>query len=200
MNRFSLPREHYIPAAAKGTEPLRPEGTALEIYLYASTRGEPALCAFLGKAAKPIAHFRFSSEADRTKRIDGMVAGQRARAAARAERVAANKAYQHDYKVGDILVSTWGYDQTNVYFYQVTGLKGASLKSIEVRRIGSTEVPDKHSDSMHGKVVAAKDQFLEGHKAFTVRVGSGGSINVNSDGYGSAHRWDGEPMHYSCTH
>jgi hypothetical protein len=36
------------------------------------------------------------------------------------------KQVNHDFKVGDVLVSTWGYGQTNVDFYLVKELKGKS--------------------------------------------------------------------------
>lgn len=42
-------------------------------------------------------------------------------------------------KVGDIFVSSWGYDQTNTDYYEVTALTGASVK---VRPIGKIQEPD----------------------------------------------------------
>ena len=41
---------------------------------------------------------------------------------------------QHTFKVNDIISYEWGYDQTNVYFYQVVGV---TPKTIKLRRIRS---------------------------------------------------------------
>jgi hypothetical protein len=43
------------------------------------------------------------------------------------------------YSVGSILVSSWGYDQTNIDFYQVVGFT-ASGKSVRLRPIASEHV------------------------------------------------------------
>ena len=43
------------------------------------------------------------------------------------------------YKIGDILVSSWGYDQTNIDFYEVVGIT-PSGKSIRLRAITGEHV------------------------------------------------------------
>ena len=43
-------------------------------------------------------------------------------------------------KIGDIFYDSWGYDQTNIDFYQVVGLRGKS--SVELRAIHSLHEPD----------------------------------------------------------
>ena len=37
----------------------------------------------------------------------------------------------HSLKVGDILVASWGYEQTNVDFYQVVALKGKTMVTVK---------------------------------------------------------------------
>jgi hypothetical protein len=59
------------------------------------------------------------------------------------------------YKVGDILYSSWGYDQTNVDFYQVTKVGD---KSVWVRPIAGEYVPDTQGhDSSNVRPI--KDDF-----------------------------------------
>jgi hypothetical protein len=48
---------------------------------------------------------------------------------------------QHDYKTGDIIHHSWGYDQTNADFYQVVKV---SEKSIWIAQIESTETCDSN--------------------------------------------------------
>ncbi len=59
--------------------------------------------------------------------------------------------------VGDVFVNSWGYDQTNVEYYQVIGLKGTSTAIL--KEIGSKRV-DSYS-SMSGTVKPSKDCFIE---------------------------------------
>ena len=54
--------------------------------------------------------------------------------------------------VGDILVSSWGYDQTNIDFYEVTGLTGASVRvrPIQSRIVGPEGVPQEQVEPVKG--------------------------------------------------
>lgn len=98
-------------------------------------------------------------------------------------------------QIGDILVSSWGYDQTNVDFYQVIALTktGASvrLRKVSSKRIGGTTGSDH--------VVAAKDQFADSNpKGILRRVGStwnGKGYSCRIDDSETAYLWDGEAMH-----
>ncbi len=59
-------------------------------------------------------------------------------------------------KVGDLFCMSWGYDQTNVNFYQVTRM---TPKGVYVREIGAKKVPG--SDGfMSERLVPNKDSFL----------------------------------------
>lgn len=58
-------------------------------------------------------------------------------------------------KVGDILIASWGYDQTNVDYYQVVALVGTS--SVRIRKIQSECV---RSTTGCDYVVAKRDAFV----------------------------------------
>ena len=64
------------------------------------------------------------------------------------------KEFKHEYVVGDVFVSSWGYDQTNVNFFQV--VKNTD-KSVWVREIGSNY---KSTGDMCGMSSPRKDFFL----------------------------------------
>ncbi len=72
----------------------------------------------------------------------------------------------HGYKVGQVLYDSWGYEQTNIDFYQVVEV---SEKSIKIRSIAGELVPSSHGhdygktrpvvDSFSGEVILKKVQF-----------------------------------------
>lgn len=98
-------------------------------------------------------------------------------------------------KIGDIYYSSWGYEQTNVDFYQVVAFKGkgtAVLREIRKEYIRST-------GSMSGTVKAAKDEFAR-EKALEKRILDLGSpdracFKISDRHY--AYKWDGRELDYS---
>lgn len=105
------------------------ESLGIEVYIYPSQKpGCTTVKAFAGKRAKPDMYFYYSSSEKAQKAADDFVTRQREKAATKAairSSISVN--------VGDIFKSSWGYDQTNVDYYQVTKLIGS--KMIEVREI-----------------------------------------------------------------
>jgi hypothetical protein len=100
----------------------------------------------------------------------------------------------HDFRVGDILEHTWGYDQTNVDFYQVVELK---TKTIVLREIQSVE---KSTGHMTGKVTPVKNSFEgEPFRRRPYKSSFGWMVNIN--GYtGGARKWNGKEQpvtHYA---
>lgn len=53
--------------------------------------------------------------------------------------------YQHGYKVGDILYMSWGWEQTNLDFFQVVAVTEKSVRLVEVKM---TVKNDKYHCSM----------------------------------------------------
>lgn len=80
----------------------------------------------------------------------------------------------HGVKVGDIFYSSWGYDQTNIDYFQVIELKGSQM--VKIREIAQTTVRTETSMSEYVKPV--KDAFLS-RASFT--SSKGGTPN-NNDG------------------
>lgn len=73
------------------------------------------------------------------------------------------KASEH-FKIGDIIVNTWGYEQTNVEFYQVIGM---TEKTIKVREV-SQKSENMYSHGMACNVMPDIDNFLESEKPFNL--------------------------------
>ena len=98
------------------------------------------------------------------------------------------------YKEGDIIVNSWGYEQTNVYFYQVTKVGN---KTIEIKQIhGSIVENSEYSHGMACEVEAVKDSFMEDGDTYQLRVKDKGQLS-NPETYYYMHKWDGRPKYKS---
>jgi hypothetical protein len=144
----------------------------VDAVVYRSTvRGKWVARAFVGRATLPCWHYQFKSEEDvtrNTERLRAHLVGVRTEKRARA---AQRSAYLHTLTVGDVLYSCWGYDQTNIDFYQVTRLVGS--KFVEARKIA----PDvTYTGNGIGRAVPRKDAFTEDAKRY--RVSEGNHIKV----------------------
>ncbi len=98
------------------------------------------------------------------------------------------------YKIGDIIVNTWGYDQTNVEFYQVTEIKN---KSIFIKEIGQ----DISEGSMMGHGMACDvipdiNNFLDNGDSYLLRVKAEGILS-NPESFYYMHKWNGKPQYKS---
>ena len=78
-------------------------------------------------------NFYFRTEDHRTKYVNEWIDNQLAYANAMAKRKADRKVFQHTLQVGDVLRTCWGYEQTNIDYYEVTKVLG---KMVEIREIG----------------------------------------------------------------
>jgi len=109
----------------------------------------------------------------------------------KAQRKAARSQLASSVKVGDIFVSSWGYEQTNVDFYQVIKKSGSS---ITVREIDSRMADRSSGNGMAGYCLPIKDSFLEKAEPMK-KILSGSGFKVSS--YSSAYLWDGKEKYVS---
>ncbi len=89
-------------------------------------------------------------------------------------------------KVGDVFVSSWGYDQTNVDFYQVVGVTASSAR---VRRIGKTVVSGRGEPNEH--VMPVPNNFIG--DVMTKRIRSSDRPGFRVASYAWASKWNGKP-------
>ena len=110
------------------------------------------------------------------------------------------KASDH-FNIGDIVVNSWGYEQTNVEFYQVIEVLN---KKIRVRQIKSDLV--SAVGSMSGKVMPLKDEFLDGDDDEILLLSLKADIYTNGDikaricdpkRFYNFRKWDGQPEYCS---
>jgi hypothetical protein len=104
----------------------------------------------------------------------------------------------HDYKEGDVIVHTWGYDQTNATFYQVVRV---TTSSVWIKKLNTNKTYD--GESMTGTATPKKDDFAHPEQPPLRRKPyyfnySGGEwlVTINSYTAGAEH-WNGTPVHTS---
>jgi hypothetical protein len=106
------------------------------------------------------------------------------------------------YKVGDVVMNTWGYEQTNVEFYQVLEVKN---KSLVVREICADVVKDStYSHGMACNLVADLNNFVKDKEPFMLRLKMRMSYEnklvcsiCNPKSFYYFHKWDGRPQYCS---
>ena len=94
--------------------------------------------------------------------------------------------------VGDIFSYQWGYDQTNVQYFQVTKTTKAM---VYMREINKESVPNSES-FMSDKVMPVKDSFIS-EKEIRKKVYWYNEVPHVSMDYGSCELWNGKPEHRS---
>jgi hypothetical protein len=147
-------KTRWIP---KGYEPLRAEpDLGLEVLGAEVTTPSGATkwyaIAYAGKRTKSDWHYSFKTraqvDAQIEKTIESLKASHDLKARLKAERTA-----PHDVKIRDVFRSSWGYDQTNVDFYQVISV---TKSMVEVRAIGQES---EETGFMSGQCVPRVDDF-----------------------------------------
>lgn len=153
---------------------------------------------YKGKSTKHLWFNRFRTASDMGKKINDSIGALIAWEDRKQERKEERK-LPHTLKLGDILYSSWGYEQTNINFYQVTKLVGAN--TVQIREIASKIVSDDGGPTTH--VIAVKDSFLSARaewdktgREMTKRV-SNGMVRVS--GVQTAYLWDGKPKYETAS-
>jgi|SRR5579862_2026660 len=158
--------------------------------------GRFGLRVYLPKATKPLVYEIHKSEESRSKRLDGVVtsydAGQRQKLDARAARKGTPELVAA-IDAGTIFEHSYGYDQTNISFYQVIARRGLVL---EIRAIAQEIVPGSEGN-MCEHVVPRKDCFIDNAPVLKKRLQfHAGKAFVSFDA-GWCDLWDGKPAFQS---
>jgi hypothetical protein len=146
--------------------------------------------AYQGTALKPFWNYTFLNDSQLNAETERFFEKCRAMREYREEKAKARREFVPTLKAGDILDTCWGYDQTNVEFYQVIRVSGktAVLREIAQKSVNAT-------GPYSGTVTAVKDQFLEKEPEITRRILPGNCIRITE--CASASLWNGEPAYCS---
>jgi len=187
-----MPRPSYLPPEIRGTDPnVDPQGTDVAAWTWESN-GKLYGIAFQGNSNKPLWNFVFRTEAQRDRRIQETITSRKRALELKAQRQKEKSEFEHGLSVGDILYSSWGYDQTNIDFYQVTAVRG---KMVEIRKIGGKIVRQSRGVDY---VVAVPNNFIGKplRKKPTGRKGEKPKVKITS--YSWASLWDGKPLYQTA--
>ena len=187
MCGLKLDRDFYKPSYAE-LVPVDVGGFNAEVYKY-DFAGNLYAIGFYGKRAKPSFHYRYGSEKSRDEAIQRYIDGWNATVEYK-QKLRDERKSAHTLKEGDILYSSWGYEQTNIDFYQVTRV--ISDKMVEIRQIAS-DMPKGETGFMSGMVVAIKDKFV----GDPMRKRANATNYVRIASYAGAGKWDGKPLRCS---
>lgn len=139
---------------------------------------------YLGRQSKSHAHYGYPTEAKRDEGFLRHVSEVREMAAIKAKRKADSKAQAdkpHDLQVGDVVRSSWGYDQTNVNHYQVTAVIGK--RTVEVRELSGIVERDS---GMSGDVAPVWGEFKG--EPMRRQVDQHGAVNMLHQTFGRAYK------------
>ena len=152
-------------------------------YIYTDKRDRLCLRAFYGRRFKPSLSYYYTTPQAREKRVEEFFRSIRAHE----ERQKKTNGY-HSLEIGNILYSSWGYDQTNVDFYEVVGFKGKTL--VLLREV--EQIKDQSGD-MSGTTKPVPGKYKSGQ--FQRRCTANHIISITKSQ--SAYLWDGKPKSYT---
>lgn len=190
MKRFKP--ERYIPDdSAVQSFP----AAGIVAYIYPIRRGRHGLMVYKGRQSRAALHCSYESEEALAWALHGYADAQASREAAKATARLAQATTTHGLAVGDVVTQSWGYEQTNVNFFQV--VRVVSPRTVEVLAISAADAGKADPCAMSGYVVPAPDAFLRGAEAFRCRASAPGT--VVGKGW-RLHRWDKRPMLVTSYH
>jgi hypothetical protein len=158
------------------------------IISYQTESGNHCLAAFDTRNAKPYCNYVFRNYADYTEYLGRIktIAKREQDRMEQLQKEAEEKASK--YKVGTLLYSSWGYEQTNIDFYIVMEVKGSFLK---LHQIGKTIT--RETGFMSWECIPDETELIG--EPFRKKINKWGDISLES--YKSASIWDGKPMGFS---
>lgn len=177
-------------AGCGSNDQIRREGVTGGVMFLSEGQGRFYATGFAGKAVRPTFHLYFRTEESRSSYITKWAQSPGTKARHRTERAEARKADAHGLMQGSILYASWGYDQTNIDWYEVVSV--ISDKTIAVRQIAASVKTDEHLGAMSGYSRPVPGSYTGGE--LRKRANSHG-IRLTS--FSHAKPWDGQPKR--CT-
>ena len=126
---------------------------------------------YSGKRMKPDMNYRYGNIERMKKQIEEYVAEVKKSAEYKAKRKAEKLEANRNVKpeIGDILKASWGYDQTNIDYYEVVAVKN---QMIDVRKIGQIREYDGYDC---GKCAPVPGEYIGEANRYKAQSGYGGN-------------------------
>jgi hypothetical protein len=159
----------------------------------------PKAMMFTGKKEKRDWYFRYRSQEEMMKKINDYITVYKNRVDQKRKEAEKSKAEQVDFKasehfkVGDIIVNTWGWEQTNVDFYQVTEVLNKKIRVAEIHKNYD------ETGFMSGSSMPCKDEFKEGGDKYllSLKLRNGEARICDPESYYYFHVWSGQEQYES---
>lgn len=170
MRRFHHTREFFVPSSYH--EVLRDDDLGVELHSDATGL---ILLGFSGKRQKPDFHVRFGT-VDRVEEYSGdWLSGLKRKALDKQMEREARKAAPNPLKAGDVLRASWGYEQTNIDYYEVIDVIGK--RTVLIQEIASLK---ESSGDMTGTCVPRPGHYVG--EAMRKIVDPSGAVKVQGFG------------------
>lgn len=171
------------------------ERIAAVVHLYVSKDGRPTALAYKGTARKPAFHIRFRTEEALLEYVRNWVERHIAHEQARQAELVAKRDETHTLTVGAVLVSSWGWEQTNVDFFEV--VRVVSPKTVRLRQIAANlNEDDTPGGAMAGYKMPVPGTFLADEPEIELRARGSRVHGIRRGGH-TASLWDGKPQRCS---
>ena len=144
----------------------REDGPGLNcvVYRYENASGQIFARFYSGRKKKAFSHVHYLSSEEREEAIEKIF-----------KWYTPNERSPRVLNVDDLLVSSWGYDQTNIDFYQVTRLSGKY--SVYIRKIRANK---RLTGNMHGKTSPIIGEFTGPEERHQACSDGGDSVSLSS--------------------
>ena len=193
MKNFWISQDYQLKAARnQGFTIIRSKiSTAVFAIQENEETGRVSLKGWKGKAAKPSFFYGFRSFAKAEEYANQFAKNLAEAEAAKAARKAKAKTVKASdfWSVGDVGVYSWGYDQTNIDYFEVVEVLP---KSIRIRPIAEAS---KEEGYLQGRSQPKRGHFTG--DAFLKRLDENGRVYMD---HGGLNKWDGKASHWTAYH
>lgn len=183
-------KTRFIPEGATHTHHAAAKVDAYRYDTHRNGKTFPTLLAYKGNQRKPIVHEAHTDTAKADEALSRLIQSQTEREAFMVSR----RNTPHGLQVGDVLYASWGWEQTNVDFYEVTATP--TERTAQVRKLKS-EITESEKLSMAGTIVPLLGQFDEGAAPGVLRATGEGTLGKGKLAMSELSRWPGHPMRVS---
>lgn len=171
----------------------RPELGAV-YFTFSTGQGKPCAVAFTGRKSKPAFRHQFGDEEHRARFLTNWLNGLEEKKRLDDEM----HAQPHPFKNGDILYSSWGWEQTNIDWFKVIEVTPSTMIIQELAAIKTPDDNEHFND--RGMSMPDVDKFIcPPHRVRIQRFRSGSQVSFFVKiGHGVGQLWDGKAKRYTA--
>ena len=146
-----------------------------EAGIYRNAKNQICAIAYSGRKCKPDFKYRFTSTDEALKYINNWIMELEQHQAYISKRREEHKKALGVIQVGDIFYSSWGYDQTNIDFFQVIEVVGK--KTVKLREINGL-IFNQHEYASYGFIKPLPNEFIN-DSIIKKRISPYGDIRID---------------------